>query len=66
MSKTHPEDERYKNFYDRTPHGEVPSDERVRLARDGGTDPLDAETEAEAEVGAAAPVQPTGRGSLAN
>lgn len=62
MSKTHPEDERFKNFYDRTPHGEVPSDERVRLARDGGTDPLDAETEA----GSAAPAQTAERGSLAN
>lgn len=60
MSKTHPEDERYKNLYDRTPHGEVPSDERVRLARDGGVDPLDA------EAGDAAPVELTKPGSPVN
>ena len=44
MGNHHHEDERYKNYYDRTPHGEVPADERVRLAKDGGTDPVQAGT----------------------
>lgn len=41
MGNHHHEDERYKKFYDRTPHGEVPSDERVRQAKEGGRDPVD-------------------------
>ena len=41
MGNHHHEDERYKKFYDRTPHGEVPADERVRRAREGGTDPVE-------------------------
>ena len=40
MGNHHHEDERYKKYYDRPPHGEVPADERVRKARDGGTEPV--------------------------
>ena len=49
MGNHHHEDERYKKFYDRPPHGEIPADERVRQAKDGGTDPV--------ENGGAAPEQ---------
>ncbi|PQZ94917.1 hypothetical protein CQ018_06140 [Arthrobacter sp. MYb227] len=41
MGNHHHEDERYKKFYDRTPHGEIPSDERLRLATADGTDPIE-------------------------
>ncbi|WP_411730700.1 hypothetical protein [Paeniglutamicibacter sp.] len=40
MGNNHHEDERYKKFYDRPPHGEVPKDPRVKEAREGGTDPV--------------------------
>ncbi|MFJ6415608.1 hypothetical protein [Paeniglutamicibacter sp. NPDC091659] len=40
MGNHHHEDERYKKYYDRPPHGEVPADERVRQAKDGGTEPV--------------------------
>lgn len=40
MGNHHHEDERYKKYYDRTPHGEVPSDERMRLAIEDGSDPV--------------------------
>lgn len=40
MGNHHHEDERYKKYYDRTPHGEVPSDERMRLATADGSDPI--------------------------
>ena len=46
MGNHHHEDERYKKFYDRTPHGEVPADERVRRAREGGADPVEADEQA--------------------
>lgn len=42
MGNNHHEDERYKNFYDRPPHGEVPKDPRVKEAREGGSDPVGA------------------------
>ncbi|GAA1495457.1 hypothetical protein [Paeniglutamicibacter kerguelensis] len=40
MGNHHHEDERYKKYYDRPPRGEVPADERVRQAKDGGTEPV--------------------------
>lgn len=36
MGNHHHEDERYKTLYNRAPHGEVPSDERVRVALESG------------------------------
>lgn len=41
MGNHHHEDERYKKYYDRTPHGEIPSDERLRLAMEGGSEPVE-------------------------
>lgn len=41
LGNHHHEDERYKNYYDRTPHGEIPSDERMREAVQDGTDPVE-------------------------
>ena len=40
MGNNHHEDERYKNFYDRPPHGEVPTDQRVKKAKEGGKEPV--------------------------
>lgn len=40
MGNHHHEDERYKKFYDRPPHGEVPKDPRIREAKEGGTEPV--------------------------
>ena len=50
MGNHHHEDERYQKFYDRTPHGEVPSDPRVRQARQDGADPVPEEPPAEPET----------------
>lgn len=41
MGNNHHEDERYKKFYDRPPHGEVPQDPRVKEAKEGGTEPAE-------------------------
>lgn len=40
MGNNHHEDERYKKFYDRPPHGEVPQDPRVKEAKENGTEPV--------------------------
>lgn len=40
MGNNHHEDERYKKFYDRPPHGEVPRDPRIREAKEGGSEPV--------------------------
>lgn len=46
MGNNHHEDERYKKFYDRPPHGEVPKDQRVKEAKEGGKEPaVDVSTE---------------------
>ena len=39
MGNHHHEDERYKKFYDRPPHGEVPKDQRVKEAKEGASEP---------------------------
>ncbi|EMR00543.1 hypothetical protein [Paeniglutamicibacter gangotriensis] len=39
MGNNHHEDERYKKYYDRPPHGEVPQDQRVKEAKEGGAEP---------------------------
>jgi hypothetical protein len=41
MGNNHHEDERYKKFYDRPPHGEVPKDPRVKEAKEGGSEPVE-------------------------
>lgn len=41
MGNNHHEDERYKKFYDRPPHGEVPTDQRVKEAKEGGKEPVE-------------------------
>ena len=43
VGNNHHEDERYKKFYDRPPHGEVPQDPRIKEAKEGGRDPLENE-----------------------
>ncbi|MBV1777860.1 hypothetical protein KRR55_01890 [Paeniglutamicibacter sp. ABSL32-1] len=41
MGNNHHEDERYKKFYDRPPHGEVPKDPRLKEAMEAGTEPVE-------------------------
>lgn len=49
MGNNHHEDERYKKFYDRPPHGEVPKDPRIREAKEGGSEPVEDSADASPE-----------------